>query len=76
MHFFFDGLKPDDVWCCNDYILLLYLWGKPLAIRGLEMKIGTDKQTGIVISAACGSTNQERDGHVILIKNYQPPNVF
>ena len=69
----FDGSKPDNLWCCNDYMLLLYLWGKLPAIPGLGMKIGMDKETGSFVAAAFGPANQERDDHVILVKNFQPP---
>ena len=68
----FDISKQDNLWCCNDYMLLLYLWGKLPAIPGLAMKIGKDKETGRWVTAAFGPANQERGDHVVLMKNYQP----
>ena len=69
----FDGLKPDNSWCRNDYMSSLLSWCKLLAIPGLGMKIGMDEESKSFVSAALGPANQERDDHVILIKNYQPP---
>ena len=69
----FDISKPDNLWTLNDYMLLLYLWGKLPAIPGVGIKLGLDKGTGRWRSAAFCPANQERDDHVVLIKDCLPP---
>ena len=66
----FDISKPDNLWCCNDYMLLLYLWGKLPAIPGVGLNFGMDK--GKWLKAAFAPEHQERDDHAILMKNYRP----
>ena len=70
----FDIAKPDNFWCCDPYILLLYLWGKLPAIPGIESQLlFINNGTEGIIPTAFGPANQQRDDHMIIVKREQGP---